>query len=144
MYSITALQNKAPKAVCSSYRVVNLPIHKCTVKYSPNNTVVFTDGWSHQQQWVSILELEQLEDWCKDNNLSVNVDKMVELTTDFKTIHIMHSTPHIKGLNRESQERPTQFQFNSILFKQHFQQGAVTKHFTESRDWGHTGKKKGK
>ncbi|KAI4898625.1 hypothetical protein NFI96_006403 [Prochilodus magdalenae] len=50
-----------------------------------------------QQQRGYREEVQQLTDWCRTNNLSLNVDKTKEMVVDFRRARRDHSPLHIDG-----------------------------------------------
>ncbi|KAK3506183.1 hypothetical protein QTP70_000764 [Hemibagrus guttatus] len=44
-------------------------------------------------------EVQRLTAWCKDNNLSLNMEKMKEMVVDFRRAHSDHSPLNINGSN---------------------------------------------
>ncbi|KAK3565430.1 hypothetical protein QTP86_009704 [Hemibagrus guttatus] len=46
-------------------------------------------------------EVQRLTAWCKDNNLSLNVEKTKEMAVDFRRAQSDHSPLHINGSNVE-------------------------------------------
>ncbi|KAK3517378.1 hypothetical protein QTP70_005358 [Hemibagrus guttatus] len=46
-------------------------------------------------------EVQRLTAWCKDNNLSLNMEKMKEIVVDFKRAQSNHSPLNINGSNME-------------------------------------------
>ena len=56
-------------------------------------------------------EVRALEEWCKENNLSLNVNKAKELIVDFRKQQREHASIHIK---RSAVEKVESFKFLNI------------------------------
>lgn len=52
---------------------------------------------SNNDESVYREEVYQLVVWCRDNNLSLNVDKTKEMIVDFRRTQADHSPLHING-----------------------------------------------
>ncbi len=46
-------------------------------------------------------EVSRLAGWCRDNNLSLNVEKMKEIVVDFRRVHTQHAPLTINGATVE-------------------------------------------
>ncbi len=42
-------------------------------------------------------EVSRLAGWCRDNNLSLNVEKTKEIVVDFRRVHTQHAPLTING-----------------------------------------------
>ncbi len=46
-------------------------------------------------------EVSRLAGWCRDNNLSLNVEKTKEIVVDFRRVHTQHASLTINGATVE-------------------------------------------
>ncbi len=46
-------------------------------------------------------EVSRLAGWCRDNNLSLNVEKTKEIVVDFRRVHTQHAPLTINGATVE-------------------------------------------
>lgn len=55
--------------------------------------------WASSETTMSAYreEVAQLVNWCKDNNLSLNITKTKEMIVDFRRTQVAHSPLHING-----------------------------------------------
>ncbi|KAK3557059.1 hypothetical protein QTP70_024465 [Hemibagrus guttatus] len=64
--------------------------HDCAAMHSSNHNIKFADDTtvvgliSKNDESAYREEVQQLTSWCKDNNLSLNVDKTKEMVVDFR------------------------------------------------------------
>ncbi|KAI4882385.1 hypothetical protein NFI96_008980 [Prochilodus magdalenae] len=65
------------------------------IKFADDTTVVGLISKNDESAYRE--EVQQLTDWCRTNNLSLNVDKTKEMVVDFSRTRRDHSPLHING-----------------------------------------------
>ncbi|KAI4883835.1 hypothetical protein NFI96_020724 [Prochilodus magdalenae] len=65
------------------------------IKFADDTTVVALISKNDESAYRE--EVQQLTDWCRTNNLSLNVDKTKEMVVDFRRTRRDHSPLHIDG-----------------------------------------------
>ncbi|KAI4884853.1 hypothetical protein NFI96_009066 [Prochilodus magdalenae] len=65
------------------------------IKFADDTTVVGLISKNDESAYRE--EVQQLTDWCRTNNLSLNVDKTKEMVVDFRRTRRDHSPLHIDG-----------------------------------------------
>ncbi|KAK3558122.1 hypothetical protein QTP86_009877 [Hemibagrus guttatus] len=73
------LSTEAPQGCVLSPLLYSLYIYDCVATSSSTNLI------SHNDQTAYLEEIKNLETWCQDNNLLLNVSKTKELIVDFST-----------------------------------------------------------
>ncbi|KAI4887474.1 hypothetical protein NFI96_007943, partial [Prochilodus magdalenae] len=77
--------------------------HDCAAMHSSNHIIKFADDttvvglMSKNDESAYREEVQRLTDWCRTNNLSLNVDKTKEMVVDFRRTRRDHSPLHIDG-----------------------------------------------
>lgn len=77
--------------------------HDCVATHSSNSIIKFADDTtvvsliSKNDELAYREEVKQLTDWCRANNLSLNVDKTKEMVVDFRRVQRDHSPLNIGG-----------------------------------------------
>ncbi|KAK3531741.1 hypothetical protein QTP70_027281 [Hemibagrus guttatus] len=69
------------------------------IKFTDDTTVVGLISKNDESAYRE--EVQRLTAWCKDNNLSLNVEKMKEMVVDFRRAQSDHSPLNIDGSNVE-------------------------------------------
>ncbi|KAK3566128.1 hypothetical protein QTP86_026016 [Hemibagrus guttatus] len=105
--SSTTLSTGAPQGCVLSPLLFTLLTHDCAVMHSSNHIIKFTDDTAvvglisknHESAYRE--EVQRLKAWCKDNTLSLNIDKTKEMVVDFRRAQSDHSPLNIHGSNME-------------------------------------------
>ena len=63
--------------------------------------------------------MSQLEFWCKDNNLSLNVTKTREILVDFRRTQTPYTPPHISVIAMQLQVPESAYQWQFPLDLKH-------------------------
>ncbi|KAL7887641.1 hypothetical protein AOLI_G00053620 [Acnodon oligacanthus] len=104
--SLTARKTTPPpieQGCVLSPLLFTLLTHNCSAKYSSNHIIKFADGTtvvgliSENDESAYREEVQQLTDWCRANNLSLNVDKTKEMVVDFQRVRGDHPPLNITG-----------------------------------------------
>ncbi|KAK3572883.1 hypothetical protein QTP86_009900 [Hemibagrus guttatus] len=69
------------------------------IKFADDTTVVGLISKNNESAYRE--EMQQLIAWCKDNNLSLNIDKTKEMVVDFRRAQSSHSLLVINGSSVE-------------------------------------------
>ncbi|KAI4876114.1 hypothetical protein NFI96_026138 [Prochilodus magdalenae] len=101
--STTTLSTRAPQGCVLSPLLFTLLTHDCAAMHSSNHIIKFADDTtvvgliSKNDESAYQEEVQRLTDWCRTNNLSLNVDKTKEMVVDFRRTRRDHSPIHIDG-----------------------------------------------
>lgn len=101
--STTTLSTGAPQGCVLSPLLFTLLTHDCVAMHSSNSIIKFADDTtvvgliSKNDELAYREEVKQLTDWCRANNLSLNVDKTKEMVVDFRRVQRDHSPLNIGG-----------------------------------------------
>lgn len=101
--STTTLSTGAPQGCVLSPLLFTLLTHDCVAMHSSNHIIKFADDTtvvgliSKNDESAYREEVKQLTDWCRVNNLSLNVDKTKEMVVDFRRAQRDHSPLNIGG-----------------------------------------------
>ncbi|KAI4883935.1 hypothetical protein NFI96_030564, partial [Prochilodus magdalenae] len=101
--STTTLSTGAPQGCVLSPLLFTLLTHDRAAMHSSNHIIKFADkttvvGLISKNDESAYREVVQrLTDWCRTNNLSLNVDKTKEMVVDFRRTRRDHSPLHIDG-----------------------------------------------
>ncbi len=94
----TTLSTGSPQDCVFSTLLFTLKTHDCSGKYDSNHIIKFADDTTlvgliiNYDDTAYSGEVEWLACWCQENNLSLNVDKMKEMTIDFRKAHAAPSS----------------------------------------------------
>uniref|UniRef100_A0A1A8ATP4 Reverse transcriptase domain-containing protein n=1 Tax=Nothobranchius furzeri TaxID=105023 RepID=A0A1A8ATP4_NOTFU len=105
--STTTLSTGAPQGCVLSTLLFTLLTHDCVATHSSNYIIKFADDTtlvgliSKNDESAYRDEVQRLTNWCKVNNLSLNVDKTKEMVVDFRRIRSDHSPLSINGSSVE-------------------------------------------
>ncbi|KAI4888037.1 hypothetical protein NFI96_004468 [Prochilodus magdalenae] len=101
--STTTLSTGAPQGCVLSPLLFTLPTHDCAAMHSSNHIIKFVDDMTvvglinKNDESAYREEVQRLTDWCRTNNLSLNVDKTKDMVVDFRRTRRDHSPLHIDG-----------------------------------------------
>ncbi|KAI4882420.1 hypothetical protein NFI96_021740 [Prochilodus magdalenae] len=101
--STTTLCTGAPQDCVLSPLLFTLLTHDCAAMHSSNHIIKSADDTtvvsliSKNDESAYREEVQRLTDWCKTNNLSLNVDKTKEMVVDFRRTRCDHTPLHIDG-----------------------------------------------
>ncbi|KAI4900497.1 hypothetical protein NFI96_007889, partial [Prochilodus magdalenae] len=101
--STTTLSTGAPQGCVLSPLLFTLLNHDCAAKHNTNHIVKFADDTSFvglitkNNETAYREEVQQLTDWCRTNNLPLNVDKTKEMVVDFRRVRDDHAPLNING-----------------------------------------------
>ncbi|XP_059833102.1 uncharacterized protein LOC132398117 isoform X3 [Hypanus sabinus] len=101
------LSTGAPQGCVLSPVLFTLLTHDCAATHSSNHIIKFTDATTVvgliSKNDVSAYreEMQWLMDWCRANNLSLNVNKTKEMVVDIKRAQSDHSPLNIDGSSVE-------------------------------------------
>ncbi|KAK3545178.1 hypothetical protein QTP70_001768 [Hemibagrus guttatus] len=98
------LNTGAPQGCVLSPLLFTLLTHDCAAMRSSNHIIKFADdttvvGLISKNESAYRKEVQRLTAWCKDNNLSLNMEKMKEMVVDFRRAQSDHSPLNINGSN---------------------------------------------
>ncbi|KAK3508787.1 hypothetical protein QTP70_007628 [Hemibagrus guttatus] len=105
--SATTLNTGAPQGCMLSPLLFTLLTHDCAAMHSSNQIIKFADDTtvvgliSKNDESAYREEVQRLTAWCKDNNLSLNVEKTKEMVVDFRRAQSDHSPLNTNGSNVE-------------------------------------------
>ncbi|KAL0194796.1 hypothetical protein M9458_008368, partial [Cirrhinus mrigala] len=97
----------APQGCVLSPLLFTLLTHDCTPSHSSNLFIKFADDTtvvgliSKRDEADYRSEVSRLAVWCRDNNLSLNVEKTKEIVVDFRRAHTQHAPLTINGASVE-------------------------------------------
>ncbi|XP_059842917.1 uncharacterized protein LOC132403539 [Hypanus sabinus] len=101
------LSTGAPQGCVLSPPLFTLLTHDCTTTHSSNHIIKFADAMTVvgliSKNDVSAYreEVQRLTDWCRANNLSLNVNKTKEMVVDFRRAGCDQSPLNIDGSSVE-------------------------------------------
>ncbi|KAL0184059.1 hypothetical protein M9458_019755, partial [Cirrhinus mrigala] len=95
--STIILNTGAPQGCVLSPLLFTLLSHDCTPSHSSNCVGLI----SKRDEADYRSEVSRLAMWCRDNNLSLNVEKTKEIVVDFRRAHTQHSPLTINGASVE-------------------------------------------
>ncbi|KAK3575550.1 hypothetical protein QTP86_029468 [Hemibagrus guttatus] len=99
----TTLNTGAPQGCVLSPLLFTLLTHDSAAMHSSNHIIKFADDptvvglISKNDESAYREEVQWLTAWCKDNNLSLNVEKTKEMVVDFRRAQSDHSPLNING-----------------------------------------------
>ncbi|KAL0150142.1 hypothetical protein M9458_054569 [Cirrhinus mrigala] len=105
--STITLNTGAPQGCVLSPLLFTLLTHDCTPSHSSNLFIKFADDTtvvgliSNSDEINYRSKVSRLAGWCRDNNLSLNVEKTKEIVVDFRRAHTQHAPLTINGASVE-------------------------------------------
>ncbi len=105
--STITLNTGAPQGCVLSPLLFTLLTHDCTPSHNSNLFIKFVDDTtvvgliSNRDETNYRSEVSRLAGWCRDNNLSLNVEKTKEIVVDFRRVHTLHAPLTINGATVE-------------------------------------------
>lgn len=105
--STITLNTGAPQGCVLSPILFTLFTHDCApshnsnlfIKFADDTTVVGLINKNDEENYRS--EVSRLAEWCRDNNLFLNVEKTKEIVVDFRKEHTLHAPLTINGATVE-------------------------------------------
>ncbi|MCJ8743769.1 hypothetical protein PDJAM_G00098070 [Pangasius djambal] len=103
----TTLSTGPPQGCVLSPFLFTLMTHDCLAMHSSNHIIKFADDTtvvgliSKNDESAYREEVQRLTDWCRANNLSLNVDKTKEMVVDFRRAQNDHSPLNIGSSSLE-------------------------------------------
>ncbi len=105
--STITLNTGDPQGCVLSPLLFTLLTHDCTPSHNSNLFIKFADDTtvvgliSNRDETNYRSEVSRLAGWCRDNNLSLNVEKTKEIVVDFMRVHTQHAPLTINGATVE-------------------------------------------
>jgi hypothetical protein len=95
------LNTGAPKGCVLRPLLYSLFIHDCMAIHTSNSIIKFADDTTVEGLITNEMayreEVRALEEWCQDNNLTLNFNKTKEMIVDFRKQQREHPPNHIDG-----------------------------------------------
>ncbi len=117
--STITLNTGAPQGCVLSPLLFTLLTHDCTPSHNSNLFIKFADDMtvvgliSNRDETNYRSEVSRLAGWCRDNNLSLNVEKTKEIVVDFRRVHTQHAPLTINGRLWRERAAPSSWECTS-------------------------------